>query len=237
MKFKIKNAALYIIGLNVVMFILQQLIPGMTESLLLNSATVWQKPWIMLTSMFLHADIWHLLFNMYALLIFGTLIEQRIGSNRFLGAYLISGIIASAGTVFFYPASLGASGAIMSILGLTIMLMPDLKVLFFFVVPMSMRTAGIIFAAFDIIGSLTGAFGPIAHVAHLIGLACGLIYCYYLLRRKKEIMKRVLGVEYYEASKNDAQKNKNKKSSASKNAKTIELSDEDIEEYINTGRL
>ncbi len=236
MKYKLRNVALIIIAVNVVMFILQQLIKGMTDTLLLDSSRVLHEPWLLLTSMFLHADIWHLIFNMYALLIFGTLIEQRIGSNRFLGAYIISGIIASAGTSFFYPQALGASGAIMSILGLTIMLMPDLKVLFFFVVPMSMRTAGIIFAAFDIIGSLTGSFGPIAHIAHLIGLACGLAYGYYLIRRKRKVINRVLGVEYQAPSSQYKENNKNKKKNNT-NKKTIELTDEDIEEYLNKGHL
>lgn len=235
MKNKFRNVALTIIGINVVMFILQQLIPGMTEKLLLDSATVWQRPWILFTSMFLHADIWHLIFNMYALLIFGTLIEQRIGSNRFLGAYLISGIVAAAGASFFYPQALGASGAITSIIGLTIMLMPDLKVLFFFVIPMSMRTAGIIFAAIDIIGSLTGSFGPVAHIAHLIGLACGLIYGYYLIRRKKAVIRKVLGVEFYDSPHKEGEHEKKKHKHPKKN--TIELSDEDIEEYINKGHL
>jgi uncharacterized protein len=233
MKYKLRNVAFTIIIINVVMFILQQVIPGMTEALLLDSSRVLSAPWILFTSMFLHADVWHLVFNMYALLIFGTLIEQRMGSNRFLGAYLVSGIIAAAVTTMFYPSALGASGAIMSILGLTIMLLPDLQVLFFFVIPMSMRTAGIMFAAFDIIGSITGAFGPIAHIAHLIGLACGLAYGYYLLKRKKKIMHKVLGVEYEPPS--AEYKLAHKKKTAKKN--TIELTDDELEEYMNRGHL
>lgn len=236
MKYKFSNVAITLVVINAIMFILQQIIPGMTGALLLDSSRVWREPWLLLTSMFLHADIWHLLFNMYALLIFGMLIEQRIGSNRFLGAYIISGIIAAAGTSFFYNEALGASGAIMSVLGLTIILMPDLRVLFFFVIPMSMRTAGIVFAAFDIIGSFTGSFGPIAHIAHLIGLACGLLYGYYLVRRKKKIMHKVLGVEYQPPSNQYRESQKAKKKSSPKKS-TIELTDEEIEEYINKGHL
>ncbi|MGV8162831.1 MAG: rhomboid family intramembrane serine protease [Candidatus Nanoarchaeia archaeon] len=232
-KFQLRNIAFTIIGLNIVMFILQQIIPGMTEKLLLDASRVWSEPWLLLTSMFLHADIWHLFFNMYALLIFGTLIEQRIGSKRFLWAYLLAGIIAAAGATFFYPKALGASGAIMAILGLTIMLMPDLKVLFFFVIPMSMRTAGIIFAIIDIIGIMMPM--GIANIAHLIGLVCGLLYGWYLIRKKKSTIEKVLGVQYYESR--DPIKKKNSKTSRVKKKDTIELSDEDIEEYISKGRL
>lgn len=239
MKRQLKYVALSLIAINVAMFILQQIIPGMTEALLLNASDVWQRPWILLTSMFLHADITHLVFNMYALLIFGTLVESRIGSNRFLGAYIVSGIIAAAGATLFYPKALGASGAIMSLLGLTIILMPDLKVLFFFVIPMTMRTAGIIFALIDIIFIFipTG----VANIAHLIGLACGLAYGYYLLRRKRYVIKKVLGVDYYDEPRKDIKKKKQSSSMNSANTnprnKTIELSDEDIQEYINKGHL
>ncbi|MGV8168699.1 MAG: rhomboid family intramembrane serine protease [Candidatus Nanoarchaeia archaeon] len=231
-RFRLRYVAISIIVLNIIMFILQQIIPGMTENLLLDATRVWSEPWLLLTSMFLHADIWHLLFNMYALLIFGTLIEQRIGSKRFLWAYLIAGIVAAAGATFFYPKALGASGAIMSILGLTIMLMPDMKVLFFFVIPMSMRTAGIIFAIVDIIGIMVPM--GIANIAHLIGLACGLLYGWYLLRRKRIVHQRVMGVEYYEPR--EPLKKRGGKSKVKKKD-TIELTDEEIEEYVNTGRL
>ncbi|MFA6073451.1 MAG: rhomboid family intramembrane serine protease [Candidatus Woesearchaeota archaeon] len=235
MKFKLQHVAISIIVTNIIMFILQQVIPGMTDALLLDSSRVWSEPWLLLTSMFLHADIWHLVFNMYALLIFGTLIEQRIGSNRFFGAYLISGLIAAAGATFFYPKALGASGAIMSLLGLTIILLPDLQVLFFFVIPMSMRTAGIIFAIVDIIGIMVPM--GVANIAHLIGLACGLAYGYFLLRRKKAINKRVLGVDYYEPRDPLAKKNKKSTNSNKIKKNTIELSDDEIEEYISKGRL
>jgi membrane associated rhomboid family serine protease len=224
------NSALILIGLNVLMFVLQQVIPGMTESLLLDSSRVWSEPWRLLTSMFLHADIWHILFNMYALFIFGILIEQRIGSKRFLFAYFAFGILAGIGASFFYPKALGASGAIMSILGLTIMLLPDMKVLFFFVIPMSMRTAGIIFAIVDIVG----IFIPmgVANIAHLVGLAFGLLYGWYLIRRKRIVHERVLGVQYYEAK-----PTKNKKPKNVKKKDTIELTDDEVEEYIKTGRI
>jgi membrane associated rhomboid family serine protease len=233
MKFKLKYVAVSLIAINVAMFILQQIIPKMTDALLLDASMVWHKPWLLLTSMFLHADITHLLFNMYSLLIFGMLVEQRIGSNRFLGAYLISGIIAGAGATFFYPRALGASGAIMSLLGLTIILMPDLKVLFFFVVPMTMRTAGIIFAAIDVIFIFipTG----VANIAHLIGLACGLAYGYYLMKRKSKVIHRVLGVEYAENTSSIKKKKTSSKSSSKKT--TIELTDDEIEEYMNKGHL
>ena len=172
------NAVLPIIIINIIFFVLQQIIAGFTDSLLLVSSDIFTRPWILVTSMFLHGSITHLLFNMYALFLFGTLIEQRIGTRRFLILYFASGILASLGFALFQElilrstgAGLGASGAVMGVLGMTIMLLPHLRVLFFFVIPMSMRTAGIIFAIIDFLGVFGIGIPGIANIAHLVGLA------------------------------------------------------------------
>lgn len=187
--FGIQSAVSFLIIINVIMFFLQILLgASFTESLMLTK-DIFRRPWILVTSMFLHGGIAHLFFNMYALFLFGSLIEQRIGTKKFLIAYFLSGIFASFVSSFFYDAALGASGAIMGILGMVIVMMPDLPVLLFFVIPMTMRTAGIIFALMDIFGLFHNT--GIGNIAHLTGLAIGLIYGYYL--KKKGIGK----VPYY----------------------------------------
>jgi uncharacterized protein len=225
MKFRFHNAFLFLVVLNASMFLLQILLgDSFTRALLLVPEDVLTRPWILLTSMFIHGSPAHLLFNMYALFIFGGLIEQRIGTKRFVGIYLFAGLFAGAlYAVFSTVPALGASGAIMAILGLAIMLLPDIQVLFFFIIPMSLRTAGIIFAAIDIIGLFNPGSG-IAHLAHIGGLACGLIYGYYLIRQRKKF-----NVRFTRPQK--------KRSYGRKDKDTIELDDEDIEEYIRNGRL
>jgi len=216
---KNKNIVGYIVGINIVIFILQQLIKGFTEHLILVSSEIFQRPWILITSMFLHGSLSHLFFNMYALFLFGTLIENKIGSKRFLFVYFVSGIIASFTFSLFRPEAtgLGASGAIMSILGLTIILLPNLQVLFFFILPMSMRTAGIIFAIIDIVGLFDTGNG-VANSAHLAGLVVGLIYGKMLLKQKKEFNKNFIKI--------------------SKKTNNSEIMSEDqINDYIKYGRL
>jgi membrane associated rhomboid family serine protease len=75
--------------------------------------------WRLLTAAFLHYGPFHLLLNMLGLFWFGTLLEQRIGSGRFLLIYLVSGLAGSAGALVLSPNSptVGASGAIFGILG------------------------------------------------------------------------------------------------------------------------
>lgn len=223
MKKHTKNIYVLIIGINVIMFLLQMMLGSdFTKNLTLNPTMITTKPWTLITSMFLHGSFAHLLFNMYALLIFGGLIEQKIGTKRFITIYLSAGIFAGLiYSIFSTTPALGASGAIMAILGLTIILLPHMQVLFFFIIPMSMRTAGIIFAAIDVFGLFNPTSG-IAHTAHLAGLAVGLIYGYYLIKKRKKIQTIITNI-------------KPKKHKPKKN--TIELSDEDIEEYIRNGKL
>lgn len=210
MKLEIRGVVMPLIALNAIMFILQLALDAkFTNSLILVSSDILARPWMLLTSMFLHAGINHLLFNMYALLIFGQLLEQRIGSKRFILIYLLSGIIAALLSSFFYERALGASGAIMGIIGTLIILMPGLGLLLFFVVPMPLWIAGIIYAAIDAFG----IFFPsgIGNIAHLVGMGCGLLYGLYLKKQSKKFHKKFASKKHLES--------------------------EDIEEYLKTGRI
>ncbi|MBN1544105.1 rhomboid family intramembrane serine protease [Candidatus Woesearchaeota archaeon] len=257
--FSLRNAAFLLIVINAVMFILQQAVKGLTGSLMLVSGDVLVRPWIVVTSMFLHGGGTHLLFNMYALLLFGTLIEQRIGTKRFLLLYFISGILAGFGFAAFQEvvigasgSAVGASGAIMGVLGMTIILLPDLRVLLFFFIPMSMRTAGVIFALVDLLGIFGIGIPGIANVAHLVGLAVGLGYGYFLLRKKKEFsarfarspeqprIRRMLVVKRSSSAPKGRESAGGTKSAAKDSRdvnKSIELSKEEMEDYLKYGRL
>ena len=75
--------------------------------------------WRLFTSMFLHASILHIAFNMFALYLIGTQVEQYLGRARYIGLYLVSGLAGGAGAVVQAPFQpvVGASGAIFGILG------------------------------------------------------------------------------------------------------------------------
>jgi membrane associated rhomboid family serine protease len=85
------------------------------------------------SSMFMHANFWHLFFNMVYLWTFGRRVEDACGSWRFLGFYLLAGMLADVGSVLFDPSidwrpSVGASGAISGVLGAYLLLFPTAKV-------------------------------------------------------------------------------------------------------------
>jgi membrane associated rhomboid family serine protease len=87
-------------------------------------------PWVphgwyrLVTAMFLHEDLLHIGFNMFALYLIGTPVEQYLGRARYLGLYFVSGLAGSAGALLQTPTTpvLGASGAIFGILGAMLIL-------------------------------------------------------------------------------------------------------------------
>jgi membrane associated rhomboid family serine protease len=152
--------------------------------------------WTIFTSMFLHAGVGHIFANMISLIFLGGFVERLIGKKRFLYLYFIGGFVASLffvilaglfgitpfGARFFgSPDSLavGASGAIFALGGLLAVLTPRLKVLVFFVIPMSMWMAMIALTFLMWIISL-GLPLNIGNTAHLGGLVAGVVYGYYL---------------------------------------------------------
>ena len=175
-----RNYVFWLIGICVIIFILQSFIPYINDNFTLVSSRVLNEPWMLITSMFLHGDLVHLLNNMLALFIFGMILENSIGSKRFLIVYFVSGVFAGLIASFFYNAALGASGAIFGVLGTLVMLKPKMVVYVYFM-PLPMYLAGILWALIDI----SRFFFPtgIAGAAHLAGLFIGLGFGYYFKKK------------------------------------------------------
>jgi membrane associated rhomboid family serine protease len=112
-----------IIALCVVVFLLQ-LATGGTQGFVSRSLVYYPfgtlaEPWRMITSVFAHGSILHLLFNMYTLYLFGSMLEQVLGRARYLALFLLSGFGGSVAVLLLAPGSavLGASGAIFGLMG------------------------------------------------------------------------------------------------------------------------
>lgn len=163
--------ALWISAICIVVFVLQLLIPGFTETLLLDSSA-YSQVWRFVTSIFLHGDIMHIAYNLFALILFGSILEKLIGSNKFLLVFLVTGILANIISVNFYDSSLGASGAIFGVIGALIIVRPML-VVWAFGLPMPIFIAGILWVGVDLLGVLSPS--NVANIAHLSGMFFGLI--------------------------------------------------------------
>lgn len=161
-------AALWLSGVVIAVFILQAIF-GKEPFLLVNSLK-WSEPWRLLTSIFAHGSPAHLLSNIFALSLFGLILEGRIGSRRFLWFFLLSGIVVNIFSP--YETSLGASGAIYAVIGALAVLRPAMVVWVQWI-PMPMVVAGLVWLVQDIFG----VFYPsnIANAAHISGLFLGVL--------------------------------------------------------------
>ncbi|MDR2944802.1 MAG: rhomboid family intramembrane serine protease [Methanosarcinales archaeon] len=153
------------------------------------------RPWTLATHMFLHhpTNIFHLLFNMFALFFFGTYLEKLIGKKSFILMYLISGVVAAIGFVLIEGDTgvglVGASGALYGVLGAVAVIDPNLRVLVYFI-PMKIKYMIVIFALISILFIDGGGGSTIAHAAHLSGLFVGLGFGYYYRNRLRDKMKK-----------------------------------------------
>jgi len=171
--------AIKIVIICVIIWILQQIIPPTTDNFALISSEFLFKPWIIVTYIFLHGGFSHIFGNMFALALFGSILEKIIGGKKFLIVFFVSGIIAGIGSILFYEASIGASGAIYGIFGTLAILRPKMTVYMGLGAPMPMIAAVFFWALLDFLGFFT-ALDNVAYAAHLFGLAFGLIYGFYL---------------------------------------------------------
>ena len=196
-KFQIRHGKMTnkLIIINVGVFVLIQLLmaiqrlKGSTDVSLINNifgldtSGFLMRPWGLITSIFSHFDLWHLLFNMLFLYFAGKFFETIFDQKRLLATYLIGGIIGGlvellAHYIFFHNSSntpfvVGASGSIMAIFAAIAFYSPNTKVMLFGVLPIRLFILAVFFLLKDIIG--IGHEDGIAHFAHIGGAILGVI--------------------------------------------------------------
>jgi membrane associated rhomboid family serine protease len=155
--------------------------------------------WQIFTYMFLHAGIWHLLFNMLTLWFFGTQLEREWGTRRFLKYYFYCGMAAGICVLAVNMAigdweshTIGASGAIFGVLVAFGVLYPNQTVLMNFLFPIKAKYLVMIYAGIELLMT----FGPnsgVSTVAHLGGMAFGYVY---LKRRMPRFRMPEIGSAY-----------------------------------------
>ena len=135
------------------------------------------RPWQLVTYMFLHADFYHIFFNLFALWIFGQALEQLWGTKRFLMYYFITGIGAGIIQLFVSDGStIGASGAVYGILLGFGMMYPNRRIMLLFPpIPIKAKYFVGFYGALELFNGLTRADSGVAHFAHLGGLLVGFI--------------------------------------------------------------
>jgi len=183
--YRFYNATIALIVVNVVIFLLNIVVPrsfgylALVPYLVVRQGTIWQ----VVTYMFVHGGTWHILFNMLALFLFGSPLERRLGSSEFLLYYFVSGVGAGLATlaVNWYTGLaavpvVGASGAIYGLLLAYATLYPEARLFIFGLFPLRAPIAVLLFAGIALLSTFTATRSGVAHLTHLAGLVFGYLY-------------------------------------------------------------
>ena len=179
-----------LIGANVVVFVAQLFVPSLTETFGLIPFLVTRRLWVwqLGTYMFLHSGLFHILFNMLALWMFGTDLEHRWGTRYFVKFYFVTGIGAGLLTVLFSLLPLGvsgqlyrsdiigASGAIYGLLLAYALYFPERRIYMYFVFPIPVRIFVLLMGAMAFYASFAGADGGVANATHLGGILVAYLF-------------------------------------------------------------
>ena len=186
-----------LIAINVAVFLLDQLInrgnnnPFIRAYLAASPDGVLHhfRLWQLLTATFLHADIWHLLGNMWFFWIVAREMESLYGSRDFLIFYVCAAIFSTLGWVLVDAAAnpdspstmVGASGAVMATMMLFTLFYPKREILFFFI-PMPIWVLVTLYLVFPLLPILAGGASDVAVVSHLAGAGFAFLFKQFDLR-------------------------------------------------------
>lgn len=136
--------------------------------------------WQPVTYLFLHGGFWHLLFNLFALWMFGMPVESQWGGRDFLKYFLLCGVGAGLCSIALAPGSpaptIGSSGSVYGLIVAFALLYPDAVVYLYFLIPVRAIHMAFIFAGLEFFAGLSGSRPGVANFAHFGGMLIGYLY-------------------------------------------------------------
>jgi membrane associated rhomboid family serine protease len=148
--------------------------------------TLLYRPWTIITHMFLHGGLWHLISNMLILYWFGNIAGDLLGDRKILPVYIIGGLVGALFYVLSYqflpnigPYALGASAAVLAIVFTAVATAPDYVVSLILIGDVRIKFIGLVILFLDIIGTQSNVNSG-GHIAHLGGTLFGFLFVYLL---------------------------------------------------------
>ena len=175
----------FLIVANIILFIATMINRDLRFFLGLRPDIFLDRPWSLVTSLFIHGDWWHILANMLTFYFFGGYLARLLGTGRLLTIYFCGGILGSIFYLLLGPPSItaiGASGAVFALGGVLAVLRPKLRV-FVFPIPVPLPLWVAVVGGFLIIS----LFPQVAWQAHLGGIICGLVAGLFLRKRERRL--------------------------------------------------
>ncbi|MDR0290781.1 MAG: rhomboid family intramembrane serine protease [Treponema sp.] len=190
--FRYQNSGIvyWLIGINVLIFAATNFL-GLRELVyylsMIPGMVIHGWVWTFVTYMFVHGGVSHILFNMLALLIFGTSVEREMGSKEFLLFYLVTGALAGVFSFIVYYLTgssrvvlMGASGAIFAVELAFAVFFPRSIIYIWGIIPMRAPVMVLGFTALELFFSITDSRSGVAHLTHLAGF--GFAWLYFMIR-------------------------------------------------------
>ncbi|MFI3303434.1 MAG: rhomboid family intramembrane serine protease [Rikenellaceae bacterium] len=148
-------------------------------------------PYQIVSYMFLHGDLSHLFFNMFALWMFGRTLEYDLGSKRMLTYYMVCGIGAgliqlAIGLAYPFSLTVGASGAVFGLLLAFGVLHPNVTIMLLIPpIPIKAKWFVVLYGALELfLGWRNNPMDNVAHFAHVGGMLWGLILLLYWRQKR-----------------------------------------------------
>ena len=173
----------FLILANLIMFIFTLIRPELRYDLGLNRLLFPDRPWTLLTSMFVHGGFWHIFANMFTLYFFGRYVYMLIGEGKFLIVYFLGGFLGGGLYLLMsnpLDIAVGASGAIFAVAGTLTVIRPRLTV-FIFPIPVPIPLWVAVIGGFILMSFASF----VAWQAHLGGLVFGMAAAYFFRRRQR----------------------------------------------------
>jgi len=165
---------------------------SVVEDLGYAQAEFGHHPHSIITAMYVHGGVLHLMMNMLFLALIGAPFEERVGRRNFFIIYILSGIGASLFSGIFEPHiyGIGASGAIFGIMGAFALKYPDdeipLFLVFIFLPRVPVYVAVFVYGGLETGYAAAGVQDGVGHMAHIGGLAFGVFMAAVVVKKKKE---------------------------------------------------
>ena len=193
--FRLTPVVRNLIFINVVVFIIQSILPVVTELLALYNVRLDEfRPYQLFTYMFCHADFFHIFFNMLLLSFFGPILEEFWDQKQFLLFYIITGIGAGVFNIlmdlFFgigtFGVMIGASGAVYGVMTAFGIIFPNMELrLLFLPVAFKAKYMVMVLGSIAIFSGFRSTPGDnTAHLAHLGGIVMAIILIQFWMRRR-----------------------------------------------------
>lgn len=173
-------------------FFAQATLPALADLFVFVPRLALFRPWSIVTYMFLHGGLMHLLFNMMALFFFGPRAEARIGSRQFAILYVASGVAGALLSLLLAPRApiIGASAGVFGVMLAFAYFWPDEPIHVWGVIPVPARLLVLITTVLSLWSGFGGVRSGVAHFAHLGGYAGAYLYLKWLDRSRVQFARR-----------------------------------------------